>query len=51
MMSMQWAGQAVAQRKQATHFTRPCCVLVQPMHAAIDQRVADLRRLFGKADA
>ena len=22
-MSMQWAGQAVAQRKQATHFTRP----------------------------
>ena len=23
-MSMQWAGQAVAQRKQATHFTRPC---------------------------
>ena len=22
-MSMQWAGQAVAQRKQATHLTRP----------------------------
>ena len=26
-MSMQWAGQAVAQRKQATHFTRPCSSL------------------------
>jgi hypothetical protein len=48
MMSMQCAGQAVAQRKQAT-----LLVLVEAMHAAINQRVPDLRlflRIAGRDD-
>ena len=49
-MSMQWAGQAVAQRKQATHFTRPCVVPIEPVHAAVNQRIGNLVPLFGRLD-